>query len=116
MFNQSRTASRAAVFFAATLLTAASSAGAQSISGRVTDASTGQPLNGARVALSRTLQGTVARADGSYHLPVSAGSQIIRVSYIGYSPIVDTVVVGGEGATRDYKLVKGTVQLDANVV
>ena len=116
MFNQSRTFFRAAVFFAATLLAAAASAGAQSISGRITDAATGQPLNGARVALSGTLQGVIARGDGSYHLPVAAGTQIVRVSAIGYSPIVDTVVVGGEGATRDYKLVKGTVQLDANVV
>src|SRR5260221_14786862 len=106
MFNQSRTAFPAAVFFAATVLTAATSAGAQSISGRITDASTGQPLNGARVALTGTLQGVIARADGSYHLPVATGTQIVRVSYIGYSPVVDTVVVGGEGATRDYKLVK----------
>jgi len=116
MFNQSRSAFRAALVFAATLVTAAASAGAQSISGRITDAATGQPLNGARVALSGTLQGTVARADGSYHLPVAAGTQVVRVSYIGYSPAIDTVVVGGEGATRDYKLVKGTVQLDVNVV
>ncbi|MFN2602292.1 MAG: TonB-dependent receptor domain-containing protein [Gemmatimonadaceae bacterium] len=116
MFNQSRTLFRASVLFAATLLTAAASAGAQSISGRVTDAATGQPLSGARVALSGTLQGVIARADGSYHLPVTAGTQIIRVSSIGYSPVVDTIVVGGEGASRDYKLVKGTVQLDANVV
>jgi len=105
-----------AVTFSVVLLTAATPAGAQSIGGRITDASTGQPLNGARVSLVGTLQGTVARADGSYRLPVAVGTQVVRVSYIGYSPIVDTVTVGGEGVTRDYKLVKGGVTLDANVV
>ena len=116
MFNRSHTLLLAAGFFAAILLTPATTARAQSISGRITDAATGQPLNGARVALSGTLQGTIARADGSYSLPVAAGTQVVRVSYIGYTPVVDTIVVGGQGATRDYKLVKGTVQLDANVV
>ena len=116
MSNRSHTLLVAAGFFAAVLLTPAATARAQSISGRITDAATGQPLNGARVALSGTLQGTIARADGSYNLPVAAGTQVIRVSYIGYTPVVDTVIVGGQGATRDFKLVKGTVQLDANVV
>lgn len=103
-------------FIVAAAFVTAASAGAQSISGRVTDATSGQPLSGARVSLSGTLQGTVARADGSYRLPVSAGTQIIRVGYIGYAPTIDTVIVGGEGVTRDYKLVKGGVTLDANVV
>jgi len=58
----------------------------------------------------------MTHADGSYRLPVAAGKQVVRVSYIGYSPVVDTVLVGGDGASRDYKLVKGGVQLDANVV
>lgn len=89
---------------------------AQSLSGRVTDAATSQPIAGARVSLVGTLQGTQSRSDGSYRLPISGGSQVVRVSYIGYSPVVDTVIVGGDGAQRDYKLVKGGVQLDANVV
>ena len=107
---------RTALVLPAAFVTMVASAGAQSLSGRVTDAATGQPLNGARVSLVGTLQGTVARADGSYRLPVSPGTQIVRVGYIGYAPIVDTVIVGGAGATRDYKLVKGGVTLDANVV
>jgi iron complex outermembrane receptor protein len=49
-------------------------------------------------------------------LPIAAGTQVVRVSYIGYTPIVDTVIVTGAGATRDYKLVKGGVTLDANVI
>jgi iron complex outermembrane receptor protein len=101
---------------AGAILTAASSAGAQGISGRVTDAASTEPLPGARISIIGVAQGVVTRADGSYRLPVSAGTQVVRVSYIGYSPIIDTVVVTGLGVTRDYKLIKGGVQLDAAVV
>jgi iron complex outermembrane receptor protein len=95
---------------------AASTAGAQAISGRVTDAATGEPLAGARVSVVGTLQGTAVRSDGSYRLPVSSGTQIVRVSYIGYSPVVDTVVVTALVENRDYRLNKGGVRLDANVI
>ncbi|MEO8192792.1 MAG: TonB-dependent receptor [Gemmatimonadales bacterium] len=96
------------------LLTGA--AGAQSISGKVSDAESGQPLAGARVSVGSGAQGAIVRADGTYRLPVSVGTQIIRVAAIGYTPVRDTVIVGAGGASRDYRLVKGTQTLDANVV
>ena len=107
--------SRAALVFAAAFLTTAASASAQSIGGRVTDAATNQPLP-ARVGIIGAAQAAVARSDGSYQLPVTAGTHIVRVSYIGYAPVIDTVVVGARGATRDYKLTKGGQQLEANIV
>ncbi len=107
---------RAALVFAAAVLTAASSAGAQSISGRVTDASSNEPLPGARIGIVGAAQGAIARGDGSFRLPVTAGTHIVRVSYIGYAPVIDTVVVGAQGSTRDYKLTKGGQQLEANIV
>jgi iron complex outermembrane receptor protein len=107
---------RAAIVSGAAILIAASSAGAQSISGRVTDAASGEALSGARIAIVGSLQGAIARSDGSYRLPVSAGRQIVRVSFIGYAMVVDTVQVPAEGAARDYKLAKGGYQLEANIV
>src|SRR5215204_4612652 len=89
--------------FVTALMLCAGIANAQSISGKVTDATTGQPLPGARISIGSGAQATVARADGSYQLPATAGTVIIRVSYIGYSPVFDTVVVSGTGATRDYR-------------
>lgn len=89
---------------------------AQTISGKITDQVSTDPITGARVSLVGTSQGVLTRADGTYRLPVTAGTQIVRVSSIGYTPIVDTVVVTGVGATRDYALVKGTVQLEVNVI
>ncbi|MBK5293914.1 MAG: carboxypeptidase-like regulatory domain-containing protein, partial [Acidobacteriia bacterium] len=107
---------RGAFLTVALVVASASSAGAQAISGRVTDAATGEPLAGARVSVVGTLQGTAVRSDGSYRLPVSSGTQIVRVSYIGYSPVVDTVVVTALVENRDYRLNKGGVRLDANVI
>ncbi|HMA19616.1 MAG TPA: TonB-dependent receptor, partial [Gemmatimonadaceae bacterium] len=98
------------------LLLFAGVAGAQAISGKITDAESGQPLAGARVSVGTGVQGAIARTDGTYRLPVSAGTYIVRVSLLGYTPLRDTVVVSGAGATRDYKLSKGTQTLDVSVV
>src|SRR6476646_3505402 len=94
--------SRLAMFaLAATalLLTGSTAAQAQAISGKVTDAETGAPLAGARISASNGAQSAIARADGTYRLPISAGSQAIRVSFIGYTPVRDTVVITAAGAT-----------------
>lgn len=95
---------------------AAIQATAQSIGGKVTDAVTGQPLAGARVSTGAGAQGAIVRSDGTYRLPVSAGTHVIRVSLIGYAPLRDTVVVDATGATRDYTMTRGTQTLDASVV
>jgi Outer membrane receptor proteins, mostly Fe transport len=105
-----------AAAIAALLLTGSTAAQAQAISGKVTDAQTGEALPGARISVANGAQAAIARSDGTYHLPVSAGTQIVRVSFIGYTPVRDTVIVGATGATRDYKLTKGGVQLDENVI
>jgi iron complex outermembrane receptor protein len=98
------------------LLLFAGIAGAQAITGKITDAESGQPLAGARVSVGTGVQGAIARTDGTYRLPVSAGTYIVRVSLLGYTPVRDTVVVGAAGATRDYALSKGTQTLDVSVV
>jgi len=94
----------------------ASVASAQSIAGKVTDATTGQPVAGARVSVGSGAQGAIVRSDGTYRLPVAAGTYVIRVAALGYSPIRDTVIVGADGASRDYTLARGTQTLDASVV
>lgn len=108
--------SRIALVFAAAFVTAAASASGQSLRGTVSDAASNVPLPGARVAIVGAAQGAVTRADGMYRLPVKAGTQIVRISSIGYVPQVDTVIVTDPGATRDYKLVRGGQQLEANIV
>jgi len=89
---------------------------AQVVYGKVTDQASGQPIAGARVSLVGTGQGVQSRSDGTYRLPLNAGTHILRVSYIGYTPITDSVVVTGVGANRDFALVKGGVQLGVAVI
>ena len=98
------------------LVISAGTALAQAISGKITDAETGQPLPGARVSIGTGVQGAIARADGTYRLPASAGTYVVRVSYVGYTPLRDTVVVGAAGATRDYAMKRGSQTLDASVI
>lgn len=104
----------AATTLAVTL--SSSAASAQSIAGKVTDAQTGQPLPGARVSIGTGAQGAIVRSDGTYRLPVAAGTVILRVASIGYVPVTDTVIVGAAGASRDYRLTQGGVTLDATIV
>lgn len=60
-------------------------AGAQSvISGRVTDAQTGEPLIGATITLPPTGLGTVTDLEGYFHLPVTPGTYALTASYTGY--------------------------------
>lgn len=88
-----------------------------SVTGRVTDGQTGQPISGARVSLPGVLQGTISRSDGSFRLPVPPGRHAILLSYLGYAPRRDTVQVAeGETLVRDYTLEKGITQLDQAVV
>ncbi len=107
---------RAFLAVAGPALFCAATAAAQSISGKVTDSESGVPLPGARVSVNGGLQSAVVRADGTYRVTVGTGSQAIRVAFIGYTPVRDTVVITAGDVVRDYKLTKGGVQLDANVV
>ena len=58
-----------------------------SVSGKITDQATGQPLAGATIIL-QSLQNkpsTVSTATGSYEFAnIKAGSYVLRVSYVGY--------------------------------
>lgn len=107
---------RTSLLLGAMAVLGAATAKAQTLTGKITDAESGVALPGARISVNGGVQAAIARSDGTYRLPVAAGTQAVRVSFIGYALVRDTVIVGADGATRDYKLSKGGVQLDANVV
>ena len=54
------------------------------ITGKVIDASSKEPLIGATVVRDGTTQGTPTSLDGTFSLKVPAGESTIVVSYIGY--------------------------------
>ncbi len=93
------------------------------LQGLITDFSTGEPLFGANVILQsiendEIVLGTAAGSDGFYRLgSVPAGEYELRVSYIGYSTYIDTLVFRpGESFTRNFNLEVDDSILDELVV
>jgi len=88
------------------------------ITGRVQDATSKQPVKGARITLDGATHGVVTNEDGRYRLPtVAMGSHTMTVSSIGYArqtrrfTVTDTALV-----TLDVLLDPSTNQLDQVVV
>ncbi|MBS1518176.1 MAG: outer membrane beta-barrel protein [Bacteroidetes bacterium] len=79
----------------------------QSISGKVTDFSSSEPLVGAVIKVSGTNSGTLTDLDGNYFIEsLSPGSYTLEVSYIGYTSISikDVTVKKGENTKLDINL------------
>ena len=83
------------------------------VSGTVTDASTGEALAGANVVVTGTSMGAAATADGSYSISnVPAGSYTITASVIGYADGSQSVNVSGD-ATVNFSLNVSALELSA---
>jgi TonB-linked SusC/RagA family outer membrane protein len=83
------------------------------IKGRVTEASTGNPLPGVNIVEKGTNNGTVTNVDGSYSITVTGENAILVFSYMGYL----TEEVGIEGKTIiDIGLAEDITALDEVVV
>jgi len=62
------------------------------LSGKVTDAKTGEPLQGASVVIADSRIGTSTNSEGVFIINnITAGHTIVEVSYSGYETIVDHV-------------------------
>ena len=64
------------------------------VTGRVTDAKTGEPLPGVNVMVKGTAVGTITNLEGSYSIQVDEPGSILVFSYVGYE--TREVVVGGQ--------------------
>ncbi|RAK65294.1 SusC/RagA family TonB-linked outer membrane protein [Hymenobacter edaphi] len=100
----------------------------RSLSGRVTDRSTGEGIPGVTIVVPGTTVGVSTNADGSYVLDLPAGSKTLRISSVGYQTMerpvgnettlnialaTDTkmtseVVVTGYGGSQDIKDITGS--------
>ena len=84
---------------------------AQSIMGTVYD-SNSRPLEGANVVLVGTDLGDIANDSGAYAMiSVPAGTYDLTASFIGYTPITKSVVVGDEDVMAHFILEVGAVAL-----
>jgi len=88
------------------------------ITGRVTDAASGAPLDGARVMVSGTSIGTATQANGAFTInAVPAGSVDLRVIRLGYGQQRRNVtVVAGQTVTADFVMQASAIQLEGVTV
>jgi TonB-dependent starch-binding outer membrane protein SusC len=87
------------------------------ITGRVTDAATGEPLSGVQVAIVGTTRGALTGVDGRYSITaVPAGSHDVRATSVGYRASTTRVtVVSGQSVTVDFPLAMHAVELEGVV-
>ena len=83
------------------------------ITGRVTDAASGQPIPGAQVSIVGTQIGTQTNSAGNYTIrSVTPGPLSVRVLIIGYSEQRKQVTVtAGQPSTLDFELATSAVEL-----
>ncbi len=79
-------------------LTADLALGQGTISGRITDAETGEALIGVNVIVMGTSFGSATDLDGRYTIPaLRVGEYSVRVSYIGFETLLFTAIAVTEG-------------------
>ncbi|MBN2612723.1 MAG: TonB-dependent receptor [Bacteroidales bacterium] len=85
----------------------------KTITGKITDGDTGEPLPGVNVVVDGTQQGTVTDIDGNYSIPVPSDQASLVFSFIGYNS--ETVAVAGQSVIN-IKLIPELQALDEVVV
>ncbi len=96
------------------VLTSASAESQQiKVTGKVTDASTGEPLPGVNIQLEGTQQGVITDVSGNYTIQVPGATSVLIFSYIGYNS--ERVEVGNQ-AIIDISLALDIQSLEEVVV
>ena len=83
------------------------------VSGTVTDQTTGDPMPGVNIVVKGTVLGALTGPDGKYSLAVSGPNEILVFSFIGYNSL--EVPVSGR-TTIDVRLESATTELDEVIV
>lgn len=91
------------------------------ISGRVTTAAGGGPVNAATVAIPSLNVGAITNAEGRYTFTVPAArvtgqTVAITARSVGYAPVTEQVTLQAGPITQDFVLTAGATQLSAVVV
>jgi iron complex outermembrane recepter protein len=83
------------------------------VTGTITNAQTGGPVQGVMIQAIGTQQGTLSRPDGTFRLELAAGQHEIRVALLGFAPVTETVAVPAGGVVnRNFQLTPSAVALD----
>lgn len=88
------------------------------ISGTVTEESSGEPIPGATVSVQGTGIGAATSIDGTYEIDgVPVGEQTLVARFLGYVSQTERVqIIDGETLTVDFSLRESTVQMEELVV
>lgn len=87
------------------------------ITGRVSDAQTGERLPGATVQIAGTNQGTVTNLTGEFTLRAPEGNVTLEIHYVGFEKITQEVTVPADGVVDiDIKMNQLAQQLDDVVI
>src|ERR1044071_153196 len=98
-------------------LTAAAQQTTGVVRGKVTDATTGRPVDGVQVYVAGTDLGTLTNADGQYQFNVRAGSIELRTRRVGYGGTSKQVTVApGQATEADFSVSQAAIGLDVIVV
>jgi iron complex outermembrane receptor protein len=101
-----------ATLVVASRLPAQESAG--TVSGKVTAADAGTPLAGVTVFVTGAQTGALTRSDGTYRITLRPGKYELRVRYIGWTGIHDSVTVAaGQTTSKDFALDRSPTTLEA---
>src|SRR6266550_692353 len=91
--------------------------GTASVSGRVVDSATAQPVAGARVAVVGSAAGALTDRDGRYLLQLPAGTVTLRAQRIGFAPQTRQIALTeGSSVTLDFELIAAATTLTDVVV
>ncbi|TXF90587.1 carboxypeptidase-like regulatory domain-containing protein [Neolewinella aurantiaca] len=80
---------------------------AQTVSGRITDAETGDPLPFASIYVPSTKSGAASNGDGYFQVDLGGGNKVV-FSYLGYQTQVKTI----SGGNADVQLVSESLDLE----
>jgi len=73
------------------------------ISGKITDKKTGEPLIGATIVYEKG-KGTVSDFEGNYSFLINEGKRNLTISYVGYEKLSYSFNVGSKNQRIDFKL------------
>ena len=74
-----------------------------SVSGKVTDRNTGEPLIGATIIYGKG-QGVVTDFEGNYFFSIQSGTRSLKISYVGYEEVSLTIEINKDITNLDFKL------------
>ena len=77
--------------------------GQHTISGTISDNATGETLIGATILDTHSGKGTTTNVNGRYTLTLKDNTATLRITFVGYEPIYDTIVLKGN-TVRNYDL------------